>query len=36
MYKLSFGKTFVKRYGKLSKRERRAVDSKLRLLAGNP
>lgn len=36
MYSLRFESAFVKRYGKLSSGERKAVDSKLRLLSGDP
>lgn len=36
MYSLAFEKTFTKRYAKLSKSERNAVDNKLRMLAADP
>lgn len=35
-YSISFAKSFVKRYGKLTAVEQRAVDGKIRILAENP
>lgn len=36
VYHLSFAKSFIKNYRKLTKTEQRLVDSKLRLLVDNP